>query len=102
MTDLRRATATAAINLAIDNQSTSDTGTDGDVKNRRQMSNHRIARCKAGYLAGAEQGFRQSRNIGIVSQHGGPAEQFADPVRQGKVVPAFDLVRLDDGPCGII
>src|SRR5205807_2084104 len=41
-------------------------------------------------------------DIRVVAKHGGQADHFGDPVGEREVVPALDLVRLDDRARGVI
>src|SRR6266481_6538893 len=84
MADLRRAAATATIDFPIDNETTADAGTDGNIEDRGKT------------LTGTEESFGQAGYVGVVAQHGRHAEEIAHPLLQRKVVPAFDLMRLDD------
>src|SRR5437879_6242112 len=90
MSDLRCAAPVASIDLTIDNQPTADAGADGDVEDRGEP------------LAGAEEGFSEAGAVGVVAEDGGELDDVADPVGEGEVVPAFDLVGFDDGVGGVI
>src|SRR5262245_25870670 len=90
MSNLRRAAAAAAIDLTVDDQAAADAGADRDVEDRRQP------------LAGAEERFGQTGDIGVVAQYCRPTQQLGDPISQGKIVPIRDLMRLDDGARGVV
>src|ERR1043166_8804315 len=88
--DLRRSAAHAPINLAIDDQPAADAGADRDVEHRGKT------------LARPEQRFGEPGDVGVVPEHRGKADQLADPVGEREIVPALDLMRLDDGVRAVI
>src|SRR5262245_15163586 len=90
MPDLGCPASTAAIDLAVDNQPAADAGADGDVNDGRQP------------LAGAEERLGQAGDVRVVTQDRGQSRDVADPVGEREIVPALDLMRLDDGPGGVI
>src|SRR5690348_14363133 len=90
MANFRCSTPYPAINLSIDNQPAANTRADGDVEDWRQT------------LAGTEGRVGRPRHVSIIAEHRRPAKHVGDPLGQWEVVPAFDLVRLDDRVRGVV
>src|SRR5579872_18282 len=86
MSDLHGPSAAAAKDLAAADQSASDSRADSDVEDRIEAS------------SGAKMGLGKSGGVGVVVQHGRPAETALEPFHQRKILPAFDLVAGDDQP----
>src|SRR5262245_21170215 len=90
MPDLRRTSPATPIDFPVDAQAAADAGADRDVENRRKS------------LAGAEERFGEAGDVGVVAQRRGQAHEIANPVREREIVPAVNLVRLDDGASGVV
>ena len=85
MADLGRAATGAAVDSAADDETAADAGADRHVEDRIAAA------------AGAEVGLGEAGDIGVVAEHGRQVDEIADPVGEREVVPAVDLMRLDDG-----